>query len=415
VSNPLATPGQKRVEALALKLASDPHIRAMREAARAILLADPVAQTRDGAQGLDRALDLWVMALIVRVINADRARPEVIWNVYNPARRWFGHIYPGAAVAIDNPDNVNREIPIDGESRYVISGQMGANRGQFMIELVADFVGYAGLGRTLMALTSQQLVVDDAGRFTISVDSGEGGDRANHLRSEPGKLWIFARDSMWDWMQDPVALSVERVSGPLAPPARSEVEIVSEVVGEMPRWVTFWCGFKNDFQGNPEPNKLIGPVGRPGGWGCLYGGKFALDAEDCIVVTTVDGGAAYTGFQIADAWTLSPEPALRLVSQNKSQARANLDGTYTYVVSQIDPGVWNWIDANGLERGWMLLRWQGIPAAADTTSFVRSVELVRRDALNLPDVPRATLADRAAQIQKRVAGHDRRVRNGDST
>jgi hypothetical protein len=414
MSNPLATPGQQRVETLALKLVNGPKVRAAREAARAILLSDPVAQTRGGAQGLDRALDQWVMALIVRVINADRARPDVIWNVYNPARRWFGHVVPGAAVAIDNPDNVNREIPIDGDSRYVISGQMGVYRGQFMIEIVADFDGYAGLGRTLMALTSQQIVVDDKGCFTISVDADEAGSRPNHLRSEPGKLWVFARDSKGDWTQDPVALSVARVTGPPAPPTRTEAAIIGEIVREMPRWVRFWCGFKDDFLGNPEPNRLIGPVGRPGGWGCLYGGKFALDAEHCIVVTTTDGAAAYTGFQIADGWTLSPEPALRLVSQNKSQARANPDGSTTYVVSQIDPGAWNWIDTNGLENGWMLLRWQGIPADTDTASLVRSVELVRRDALDLPEVPRATLADRVAQIQERVAGHDRRVRTGDS-
>jgi hypothetical protein len=413
MTNPLATRGQRNAEALALRLIVRPEIRAARESARAILLADPVAATRDGMLGLDRALDQWLLALVMRVINADRARPDAIWNVYNPARCWFGHVYPGAAVAIDNPDNVNREIPIDGDSAYVISGKMGAHRGQFMIEIVADFDGYAGLGRTLCALTSQQLVVDSDGCFTISVDRDAAGTRANHLRSEPGKLWIFARDSLSDWMQDPVALSVERVAGPPKPPARTEDALVAEIIAEMPRWVRFWCGFKNDFQGNPAPNRLIGPVGRPGGWGCLYGGKFALDADHAIVVTTIDGGAAYTGFQIADPWTISPEPALRLASLNKTQARANADGSTTYVVSQIDPGVWNWIDTCGLECGWMLLRWQGVPAGADAAGFVKSVELVRRDALDgylNPDVPRATLADRANQITGRVTGHNHRTR-----
>src|ERR1700761_4400709 len=103
--SPLATPDQRDVEAQALRLIEHPKIRAAREAARALLLADPVAGTHDGRLGLDRALDQWVLALVMRVANADPWRPKIIWNVFNPPRRWFGHTYPGAAVAIDNPDN----------------------------------------------------------------------------------------------------------------------------------------------------------------------------------------------------------------------------------------------------------------------------------------------------------------------
>jgi hypothetical protein len=407
-NSPLATQDQCDAERLALRLIEHPAVRAAREAARALLLADPVAATPDGSLGLDRALDQWVLALTMRVVNADPYRPRVIWNVYNPPRHWFGHTYPGAAVAIDNPDNSNREIPIDGGCAYAIHGRFGPNPTQFTLELVAEFDGYAGLGRTLGALTSQQIVADGTGKFTVTVDAAPAAGRVNHLQSAPGRLFMFARDSMADWRQSITRLSIERTEGPDSPLARGEDAIVADIAESMPVWVGFWRGFKDDFLGYPDPNKLIGPIGRPGGWGCLYGGRFRIADDEAVLVTTSDGGANYTGAQIADPWTISPDPTWRLAGLNRSQTRPNADGTTTYAIALRDPGLHNWIDTVGLHEGWMLLRWQGIPAGVDTAKLVHSIVTVRLAdlAAALPQgAPMADLASRTAQIATRVADH----------
>ena len=412
MTSPLATADQADAERLALRLIEHPRIRAAREAARAGLLADPAALTPDGRLGLDRALDQWLLALVMRVVNADRARPRVIWNVYNPARHWFGHTYPGAAVAIDNPDNSNREIAVDGASSYEISGQFGSPRAQFMIEVVADFDGYAGLGRTLAALTSQTIVAESDGHFTIMLDPQPADGRANHLQTEPGDLWMFMRDSMADWRQVPAALTVTRTSGPTLPADRTEAALIDDIIANVPGWVHFWRTFKDDFLGFPEPNRLVGPNGRPGGWGFLAGGRFALGNGEAVVVTTHDGGAAYTGFQVADPWTISPDPVHRLASLNKAQTAANPDGTVTYVLAASDPGVANWIDTVGLHSGWMMLRWQGVPPETDTATLIRSVATVKLADLASalpPDVPMATLASRSKQIARRIAEHALRL------
>jgi hypothetical protein len=410
--SPLATPEQRDAERLALRLIEAPAIRAAREAARALLLADPIVHTPDGRAGLDRALDQWGLALAMRVVNADPFRPAVVWNVYNPARHWFGHTYLGAAVAIDNPDNSNREIPIDGGSIYEIRGQFGTPATQFTIEVVTDFDGYAGIGRTLAALTSQRIEADADGRFVITV-GGDAAGRTNHLPSEPGcRTFIFCRDSMADWKQVPTALSVTRIAGPEAPPPRDEATIIADIVASMPTWVRFWNGFKDDFLGLPDPNRLVGPIGRPGGWGFLYGGRFRVGGDDALIVTTTGGGANYTGFQIADPWTISPDPIHRLASLNRSQSRANPDGSTTYVLAARDPGVHNWIDTTGLSEGWMLLRWQGVPPDIDPAALVRSVEAVKLAdlAAALPaDVPMADISSRAEQIAGRIADHALRL------
>jgi hypothetical protein len=228
------------------------------------------------------------------------------------------------------------------------------------------------------------------------------------MQSEPGRLFVFTRDSMASWQQVPTALSVERIGGPPAPPTRSESEIIEDIVASMPVWVRFWCGFKDTFLDYPAPNKLIGPIGRPGGWGFLFGGRFQVMDDEAIVVTTIDGGANYTGFQIADPWTISPDPLARLASLNKSQALPNADGRYVYVLSSRDPGVHNWIDTVGLHEGWMLLRWQGVRPTTIATDLVRSVETVKLDSLESalpPGTPMADLRSRSAQIKSRMAEH----------
>ena len=55
--NPLWTDDQASAEKLALRLIERADVRAAREDARLMLLADPLAATLDGRLGLDRALD----------------------------------------------------------------------------------------------------------------------------------------------------------------------------------------------------------------------------------------------------------------------------------------------------------------------------------------------------------------------
>jgi hypothetical protein len=87
--------------------------------------------------------------------------------------------------------------------------------------------------------------------------------------------------------------------------------------------VRYWLGFKDWFLETPNDNQLVGPRGREGGWGYLAGGRFKIAADEALLVTIHDGGAEYTGFQIADPWTMSPNPAYRLVSRNKTRSKPN--------------------------------------------------------------------------------------------
>jgi hypothetical protein len=414
-ASPLATSEQRQVETRALQLIATPEVRQARERARALLLGDQAARTPDGVKGLDRALDQWVLALAMRIANDDPDRPNVIWNVDNTPRTWFGHTYPGAAVAVDNPDNVNRDMLLDGERSYLLTGQLGDPPTQFTLVLEAQPAHHAGIGRHISALTRQQLAIEADGSFTVSVDPRPAGGRVNHLQTEPGRLWLFARDSLADWRQTPTALKLQRVAGPVSAAPATDLALRARMAESLPYFVDFWRSFKNTFLGFPPPNELSAPEGRPGGWGYLAGGRFQLTDDTALMITTSDGGAYYTGFQITDPWTIAPDPIYRTSSLNKSQAAPNPDGTYTYVVSLEDPGIQNWIDTVGLCQGWLLLRWQGVPASANRSTLVRKVKLVLLDELEKelpPGVPKATIEARRQQVRRRIAEHALRTFEG---
>lgn len=412
-ANPLWTADQAAAEKLALRLIERADIRTAREEARLMLLADPLAGTLDGRRGLDRALDQWVLGLAMREANGDPADPRVVWNISNAPRRWFGHIYAGAAVAIDNPDNFNREIPVDGDGHYAVDIRFSADPPQFSIVAEVEPPHHAGLGRNLGALTLQQLApfCDADGRVTVTVGPQEGG--ATHLRTEPGaRIQVYTRDSQRDWRQVPAQVGVRRLDPPADPRPRDEEDIARTVITDLPAWVAFWSGFKNDFLGYPEPNRLIGPNGRDGGWGYLAGGRFALGEGQGLLLTIDPAGSYYTGIQIADPWTISPDPMLRLVSLNSAQVTPAADGTISYVVAGVDPGVANWIDTAGLEEGWVLLRWQGVPEGADPARFIRDVRVVDLAAIDRDvdaTVPRIDLAARGQQLRDRARLHGLRT------
>ncbi|MEY2944297.1 MAG: hypothetical protein RLY97_2311, partial [Pseudomonadota bacterium] len=274
MSNPLYTPDQEATEKLALRMIERADIRAAREMARCEMRGDPAAALPDGALGLDHALDQWVLALAMREANGDTAAPKLVWNVSNPPRHWFGHSYGGAAVAVDNPDNFNREIPIDGAGNYAIDIQFSANPPQFSVVIEMEPAHHAGLGRNIGALTLQHLLPHCDANNCVTVTVGPDAGGPLHLQTEPGRIQIYTRDSQADWQQKPAQVTVCRFDPPTDWQPRREDDIAATIIADMPAWVQFWRGFKDDFLGFPPPNQLVGPHGRDGNWGYLAGGRF---------------------------------------------------------------------------------------------------------------------------------------------
>src|SRR3546814_5348119 len=83
---------------------------------------------------------------------------------------------------------------------------------------------FRSLGRNIGAFTLQDLLphADADGRVTITVGPEENGSGPLHLRTEPGRIQIYTRDSQSDWAQVPAEVTVRRLDPPVDWRSRTE-------------------------------------------------------------------------------------------------------------------------------------------------------------------------------------------------
>ncbi|HEX9175020.1 MAG TPA: hypothetical protein VF874_02650, partial [Mycobacterium sp.] len=104
----------------------------------------------------------------------------------------------------------------------------------------------------------------------------------------------------------------------------------------------------------------------------------------------------------------------RTGSLNKAQSVANEDGTYTYVISAVDPGVQNWIDSDGLSEGILTLRMAEFGEGSPTEDLGARGRVVKLDALDseVPHLRWVSSEERATELAHRRAGYLRRLPEG---
>jgi hypothetical protein len=98
---------------------------------------------------------------------------------------------------------------------------------------------------------------------------------------------------------------------------------------------------------------------------------------------------------------------------NHAQAARNDDGTYTLVISPVDPGVHNWVDTEHLNSGEMLIRWQALPhpPKEENPSIAKSrlVKLAQLGGVLPPGTRMVDVRERRRQIDERERAFTRRI------
>jgi hypothetical protein len=187
--------------------------------------------------------------------------------------------------------------------------------------------------------------------------------------------------------------------------------IRTKLLEDLENVILFWSNYAGRYLGGIKPNTVVGPVARDGGWGFNAGLRFQLSRDEAMIVQTNREGARYTGFEVVDPWMMiAGDAGRRQVSLSSSQADADEDGGFTYIISASDPGVANWIDTAGLSDGTALLRWEGsAPNVGDR--LIRGFRIVPLSAVaGLKGVARVSPGERQAQLASRLEGYQNRVR-----
>jgi hypothetical protein len=409
--DPVATASQHAQELAALELIEHPTVKAAyRNVAETWLGRAKASQAM--RQRFDDAFAEVMFSAAVWSSNQDKLRPKVscITRLAHPVD---GHRIPGSRWGIDNPDSVYRVIPISGDERYEIHGRVGKNRMTENYFTLWD----AHMG-TVDVLNGRTMQVDSDGSFTITVDAEPANGRPNHVRTTAEAHEFYIRDVLLDWgLDDPNHFEVQRLGGPPGTPARTLDEQAEATAAMMAYFADFTGKLSHGvYKMAPNHFNLAWSADRVGAMRnqVYVMGRFDLAEDEAFVVDVSDGGAEYFTVPLSNIWGTTLDIVDRTGSLNKAQSAANDDGTYTYVISPVDPGVTNWIDSDGLREGILTLRMAEFREAGpreDLGARGRVVKLDRLDA-EVPHLPRVNSAQRAAQLADRRTSYLRRLPEG---
>ncbi len=460
VVSPLATEEQLAAERIATQTANTLPVALMKIILRQQFLQAANQQYPGGLDegslaALDKAVNEYATAAAFQQQLLDSMNPTVVTQVA-PPHIWFGQNVPGGRILYDNPDTIYRFMGVNGASEYEIHGQFLNYSDKKTLPADTSFSVLEGLaGTTSSILTAKDLVVDEDGKFVITVSTEPADGRPNHLQLTSGSTIIAARNTLGDWTtEDPMSLSIERVGGPpdslfaqlggfafLGPQVASN-PLLTTLVSLVPPLPYMPPILRGVFaaailvvRGGSQESKYMAlastdpdtglprdanEVSQPSSNAEFLAnqlqsnGHFQLEDGQALVLKIDPGRANYFIVPTYDIWTITDDYWNKQTSLNNEQAIPNEDGTYTFVISPTDPGVTNWVDTGGLHQGAISIRFQDLGPDPDNLNAPRIVDqqvVDVGDAVNFyADDPKYFVDDagRADQLAARKAGYDRR-------
>jgi hypothetical protein len=379
-----------------------------------------IAKTPDGQMGLQNVADTIAFAAVQFALTDDTSQPRLMW-AFNAPHTWDGINVPGSGFSNGNPDNIYRIVGIDGASSYEITGQrrgIGPSQAVFMLFTTIPGSEDAHLenqeGAPVIAtLTDKDLTFGPDGSFKITINAGSGTPGVAHLQSKPNVKMLMVRDILADWNRHfPNRLSMKRISGPNLTPPSDEV-LADRAAAILKAEVSFWLRFFDENNFKKPPNTRETCHGRKGGWGYAMSNSYKMGEGEAVVMRVNPHGSQYQAIQISDPWGITTDYIGRTSGLNNAQTKPNADGTITYVISPIDPGVWNWLDSEGRHMGMWTIRWQHVPVSL-TADAVEQIEVVKIKDLKsvLPkETVWVTPEDRKKQLTERKNSYALRLAN----
>jgi hypothetical protein len=397
---PLLTPDQKEAQSQAISLGNEPAVLAARSAAIKRYRTAPPAQLADGKSTLSAVVDEAVYGTLLTLTN-DPAHPRVLWSEALPYDVGTYHV-AGGRYGGDDPDRIYRAIAVDPAYRYEIRGRRLSHASlDFSFEAIS---GPALWGKAKVALQARDIDVAADGTFVVTADATAANDRRNHLQLPPGTANILVRDTLDNWtLELPNELTVRRLDDGTVQ-ALGHDGLVQRAPLEVQKSIDESLKFIAGVWKNP-PNRLF-PVVRGLGDGVKGGvvavNRFRLKSDEALIISLDPLGAKYVGIEVTDPWMRSADYAQRSTSLNDTQAEAGADGYLTYVLSNQDPGIQNWLDAGGLHDGILLVRWELLAGAVPVDKAVREIRVVKLANLAAA-LPAAATHIGAAQRQQWLA------------
>jgi hypothetical protein len=362
----------------------------------------PSETDRDRAEGIRQLVHVIVDGLRWEFDNASAQHTGLVVNNTDTSG-WGG----------PNVDNKYLRGRIDGDSTYILSGNIG-NLFDLAIQTNKGDLHQGQIGASA-TLDLSQLEVEDNGDFTlvVSPEPHEG----NWIQQGKDHTILSLRAYYLDWDQDGSGrfyLVKEGMEGQSPPPLTEAV--AAQRLANATHWIETnllgWDKWLSLSLIGAEDNQAMAPRAVDGGsTTLLYGGvPFSLGSDMALVIEIDDPQADYFSFQTYTySWFDAGDYANRQTSLNSAQVHRHDDGKIRFVLSSKDPGVQNWIDTEGRQSG--LLTYRYMRAENPNKPHVTILPFEELKAALPPQTPVISPLQRRASIAKRQRHVQQRFHN----
>ncbi len=366
--------------------------------ANAISGAQRVDAFRFLTQNLGQAFDL---ALETR----DTSYP-VLHPFCGPTRKLGG----------DCADFTYQQAWIDGRAIYLLTGSRGTSRFFNVTVQGARTPGPGVLHEPFGDIPEanvfgQQLDITDDGEFELYIGGPERGP--NWLPTTPESRKLFIRQGFDRWDELPAQLRIERIDMDSPKPLPSPAVMIEAmdwagdfVTGLMSDWPEFPFTYGGVDADRPNTFPRVDTTDADNKRGRAAANMYwELDPNEALIVE-FDAHAGLWMFTNMGVFFNSMDYLYRPVSYTPSRTKADADGRIRLVIAHRDPGVHNWLDTQGFERGNLTYRHmlEGEPTVLNTR-VVENDDLMRA----LPaDTTMVSAAERSAAMWERFRGIRRR-------
>lgn len=273
-------------------------------------------------------------------------------------------VHETAKMGSDNPDNYYQNAAISGEHRYRLIG----NRGTVHYLSFGTQIGHYGKGAGMPPsgfLEGSELVLDGNGYFEIdiSVERPEGSKNWLPMTRETGTLIV--RQTRLDPKLETLAeLRIERAGGDRTPSPLTAASVdegltmAGSLVFFAANMFATWAeGFEAHVNELPEFDRQRSNMAGGDPNIVYYHSYWKLAPHEALVIDATPPECDHWNFQLNNHWMESLDYRYFRIHVNAKTASYRADGSVRIVVAHEDPGVPNWIQTAGHDRGTMCFRW----------------------------------------------------------
>jgi hypothetical protein len=339
------------------------------------------------------------------VEHADPDHPEFT-RMMDLNRRW----------GLDSPDHLYLFAPVRGDATYSIEGDPGsANLLDIQVNTSHFALGSVGAMKTIASITGDELALEPDGSLVLRLGGRE--QEGNWLPLAPEARFVQVRQVFADWERErPAELIIERSGGDVIRP-RLTAERLAEQLELLQRWLTLGGGLWRDMSkvmlALPPNTVRVPPLDRSAAHGGLRGqaygmGCFHCAPDEAVILEFAPPPCRHWSVSLATWWWEAIDFTSRQSSLNHAQARLDGDGVFRGVIAHEDPGVPNWLDTAGHERGTLIARFVMAEASPEVRS--RTVKLGELAGALPADTPQMSRGERDASLARRRRAVWRRFR-----